>query len=102
MVKGNQAIGFPSSSKFEHKCNCYVAGKHARVTFPKATEFRASKPLKLVYTDIYRPITPSTVIGEKYFFLLIVDDFSILMWVAILKNKSEAFGAFKKFKTSVE
>ena len=24
------------------------------------------------------------------------------MWVVILKNKSEAFGAFKKFKTLVE
>ena len=35
-------------------------------------------------------------------FLLIVDDFTRLMWVAILKNKSEAFGAFKKFKTLVE
>ena len=35
-------------------------------------------------------------------FFLIVDDFSGLMWVAILKNKSEAFGAFKKFKTLAE
>ena len=35
-------------------------------------------------------------------FLIIVDDFTRLMWVAILKNKSEAFGAFKKFKNLVE
>ena len=39
---------------------------------------------------------------EESIFLLIVDDFSRLMWMAILKNKSEAFGAFKKFKTLVE
>ena len=34
--------------------------------------------------------------------MLIIDDFSRLMWVAILMNKSEAFGAFKKFKTLEE
>ena len=101
MVKGNHAIGLPSSSNFEHKCSCCVAGKHARAPFPKATEFRASKPLELVYADICGPITPSTISGGKYF-LLIVDDFSRLMWVAILKNKSEAFGAFQKFKTLAE
>ena len=98
MVKGNHAIGLPSSSKFEHKYSCCVAKKHARAPFPKATEFRASKPLELVYTDICGPITPSTISGGKYFFL-IVDDFSRLMWVAILKNKSEVFGAFQKLKT---
>ena len=30
------------------------------------------------------------------------ESISRLMWVAILKNKSEAFGAFKKFKTLAE
>ena len=100
IVKGNHAIGLPSSSKFEHKCNCYVAGKHARAPFPKALEFRASKPLELVYANIYGTIITSTIDGGKYF-LLIVDDFFRLMWVAILKNNSEAFGALQKFKILV-
>ena len=52
MVKGNHAIRLPSSSKFEHKCSCWVAGKYVRVLFSKETEFRASKPLELVYADI--------------------------------------------------
>ena len=39
---------------------------------------------------------------EGSIFFLIVDDFSRLMLVAILKNKWEAFGAFKKFKTLAE
>ena len=34
--------------------------------------------------------------------MLIVDHFSRLTWVAILKNKSKEFGAFKKFKTLAE
>ena len=39
---------------------------------------------------------------EGRILLLIVDNFSRLMWVAILKNKSEAIGAFQEFKTLVE
>ena len=68
MVKGNHATGLPSSSKFEYKCSCCVVEKHARALFPKATEFRASKLLELVYVDICRPITPSTINEGKYFF----------------------------------
>ena len=44
------------------------------------------------------PISPSIINGGKYFFL-IFDDFSQLIWVAILKNKLEAFRAFQKFKS---
>ena len=97
----NHAIGLPSSSKFEHKCSCYVVGKHVRAIFLKANGIRASTPLELVYANICGPITPSKISGVKYF-LLIVDDISRLMWVAILKNKLEAFGAFKKFKILAE
>ena len=77
-----------------------MAGKHARAPFPKETEFRASKPLELVDANIFEPITPSTINEGKYFFLIV--DFSRLMWMAILKNKSKAFGAFKKFTTLEE
>ena len=98
MVRGNHAIVLPHSSKFYNKYSCCRAKKHARDPFPKSIEFRASKPLELVYVDISRPITPSTINGGK-FFLLIVNDFYRLMWVKILKNKSEAFRAFQKLKT---
>ena len=101
MVKGNHSIELLSYSKLEHKCSCCVAEKHVRASFPKATKFRTSMTLELVYTNICGPITLSTINGGKYF-LLIVDDYSRLMWVAILKNKSKAFQVFKKFKTLVE
>ena len=101
IMKGNHPIGLPSSSKFEHKCSCCMVRKHARAPFPKANEFRSSKPLELLYDDICGPIKPSRISEGKYF-LIIVNDFSRLMWVAILNNKLEAFGAFKKFKTLVE
>ena len=101
MVRGNHAIGLPHSLKFEHKYSCYVAVKYARAIFPKSIEFISSKTLELFYTKFFEPITPSTINGEKYF-LLIVDDFSRLMWVKILENKSEAFRSFQKSKTLAE
>lgn len=39
--------------------------------------------------------------ANRYFFLL-VDDFSKKMWVYMLKEKKDAFEAFKKFKALVE
>ena len=38
----------------------------------------------------------------RKFFILFVDDFSRMMWVAFLKEKSEAFEKFKVFKAKVE
>ena len=39
--------------------------------------------------------------GESYFMIL-VDDFSRMMWVAFLKEKFEAFDKFQIFKNIVE
>jgi hypothetical protein len=35
---------------------------------------------------------------KENYFMLIIDDYSILTWVAFLKEKSEAFKKFKVFK----
>ena len=48
--------------------------------------------------DICGPINPHTLGGKRYFFLMI-DDFSRCMWIALLKEKSEALEQFKKFKS---
>ena len=50
------------------KCSCCVAEKYVRAPFPKATEFRASKTLELVYADICGPITSSKINRRKHFF----------------------------------
>ena len=43
--------------------------------------------------------TPS--LGSQRYFLIFIDDFSRMTWVYILKEKSEAFATFKKFKALV-
>ena len=61
------------------------------------TIFRANAPLELVFADIRGPISPPTL-GGSHYFLLIVDDYSRLMWVTMMKRKSQALFHFKKFK----
>ena len=51
--------------------------------------------------DICGPISPPTLGGNRYF-LLIIDDFSRLIWVAMIQHKSDALEAFKKFKALAE
>jgi hypothetical protein len=41
-------------------------------------------------------------IGKENYFMLIIDDYSRLTWVAFLKEKSEAFEKFKVFKALTE
>lgn len=54
-----------------------------------------------MHGDICGPITPATPAGNKYFMLL-VDDYSRVMWAYLLKRKDEAFSAFKRFRAQVE
>ena len=51
--------------------------------------------------DLCGPARTKTPSGESYF-MLIIDDFSIMTWVAFLKNKSEALEKFKIFKALAE
>ena len=44
----------------------------------------------------------SSSLGKSNYFLLLIDAFSRKTWVYFLKQKSETFGAFKKFKAFVE
>ena len=54
-----------------------------------------------MHMDICGPISPQIVGGKRYFFL-IIDDYSRFMWVALLKEKSEALEQFKRFKSMAE
>ena len=88
------AEGFPLIGSPETLCQECLAGKQTRTTYPPATSFRASQHLELVHAYICGPITPATLGGSCYF-LLIVDDFFRLMWISMLKQKSETFSAFQ-------
>ena len=96
MVKGLDQIDHPNQV-----CEGCLLGKHARSSFPKEATLRAKEPLQLIHTDLCGPITPPSH-GKNLYFMFFIDDFSRKTWVYFLKEKSQAFEAFKKFKAMVE
>jgi hypothetical protein len=65
------------------------------------TAWRAKAPLELVHADICGPTrTPS--LNNKRYFLLFVDDYSKMIWIYFLNNKSDAFSVFLQFKALAE
>ena len=57
--------------------------------------------LKLIHGDLCGPIMLATN-GGRWYFLLLVDDYSRYMWLQLLTTKDEAAKAIKKFKGHVE
>ena len=96
LVKGLPVIKVPNKL-----CRDCMAGKHHRTPFPKASSYQSGEPQELVHVDICGPISPSTLGGSRYF-LLIIDDYTRLTWVVMFQQKSDAFEAFKRFKTLAE
>lgn len=67
----------------------------------KESASRAKLPLELIHADVCGPIEPASF-GMNMYFLLFIDDYSRKTWVYFLKQKSEVFFVFKKFKALVE
>ncbi|XP_074327045.1 uncharacterized protein LOC141664984 [Apium graveolens] len=101
MSANDMVRGFPKIVSSEMTCTGCSMSKQTRKPFPAKSKYSASKVLELIHGDICGPITPSTHAGNRYFMLL-VDDYSRIMWVYLLKIKDEAFEAFKRFKAKVE
>jgi len=78
-------------------CEGCLLEKHFRRPFPKEATTKAKEPLQLIHANLCGLITPSSY-GKNNYFLLFIDDFSRKTWAYFLKEKSEGFGVFKKFR----
>ena len=101
LSKKEMVRGLPSIKHPDQLCEGCLLGKQFRKPFPKESHSRAQKPLELIHADVCGPIKPCSL-GKSNYFLLFIDDFSRKTWVYFLKQKSEVFEAFKKFKAAVE
>jgi hypothetical protein len=81
-------------------CKQCEQGKKTKTRF-KSKEYSMTRPLKIVHTDLVGPTTTKGLKGEKYFMLL-VDDYTRMIAVFFLKNKSEAFENFNIYKEMIE
>ncbi|KAJ9563977.1 LOW QUALITY PROTEIN: hypothetical protein OSB04_009137 [Centaurea solstitialis] len=81
-------------------CEHCIFGKQRRVSFSKAVHTTKST-LDYLHADCWGPSQVPSLGGGRYF-LSIIDDYSRMTWVFILKHKSEAFGKFKDWKVLIE
>ena len=72
----------------------------AKVSFP-SKKFTTIVKLEIVHIDLSGPTRTRGFYGERYF-MIFVDDFTRMVWVAFLKENSDAFEKFKLFKNRVE
>ena len=100
IIRGDLVKGLPQFRNPNEVCAHCISGQHSRTSFPSSA-YRALSVLELIHMDICGPITPQTIGGKRYFFL-IGDDYSRCMWVALLKEKSESLEQFKRFKSMAE
>jgi hypothetical protein len=77
-------------------CKHCQQGRKTNTRF-KSKEYPMTRPLEIVSTNLVGPTTIKSLKGEKYFMLL-VDDYTRMVAVFFLRNKSEAFENFKVYK----
>ena len=87
--------GMVISKKENFDCETCILGKQTQ-TISRVPDKRATKPLELVHIDLAGPIKP---IGQNgfHYAIIFVDDFSGLVFVYFLKQKSDAVSATKRF-----
>ena len=93
--------GLPKIASDGIVCEICMKGKQIRSNILKQSEWKASRVLELVHSDICGPISPISESGKRYI-INFIDDHSRKCWTYFLAEKSEAFKVFKEFKTAVE
>lgn len=100
MSTTNMVYGMSKIQQPSEVCTGCLMSKRTRKTFPQQSTFTAKKALELVHCDLCGPISPCTP-GDNKYILVLIDDFSRVMWTYLLKNKGEIFEAFKRFRALV-
>ncbi|KAL0331212.1 UNVERIFIED_CONTAM: Retrovirus-related Pol polyprotein from transposon TNT 1-94 [Sesamum angustifolium] len=91
----------PQIQAVEGACEACLQGKQHKKPFPSETSWRAKAVLELIHTDVCGPMrTPSH--EQNRYFIIFIDDYSRMTWVYFMREKSEVFKVFKKFKNLVE
>ena len=99
MVKGLPSLHCREEG--EKPCEVCLRGKQNRSSIPKMSNWRATRGLQLVHTDICGLISSVSESGKRYL-LNFIDDYSRKCWTFFLTEKSEAFDKFKEFKAAAE
>jgi transposase InsO family protein len=97
LLKGDHVLGLTNVCfEKDRPCAACQAGKQVGSTHHNKNVMTTSRPLELLYMDLFGPVAYLNIGGSKYG-LVIVDDFSRFTWVFFLQDKSETQGTLKCF-----
>ncbi|KAK2977921.1 hypothetical protein RJ640_000925 [Escallonia rubra] len=82
-------------------CEGCVYGKQKRVNFQKDGKERKTERLELVHPDVCGPTTVKSL-GGNFYFVSFIDDASRKTWIHAIREKSDVYHTFKKWKALVE
>ncbi|GKA49403.1 putative ribonuclease H-like domain-containing protein [Tanacetum coccineum] len=101
-VRGNLMRGLPSKL-FENDQTCVACqkGKQHKASCKTKTVSSICKPLQLLHTDLFGPISMKSI-NKKSYCLVVTDDFSRFSWVFFLATKDETPEILKNFITGIE
>ena len=99
--KMKKVRGIPKLKKPDNTmCKQCQLGKMTKSSFKRKT-YTSNEVLELVRTNLSSPIEVQTYKGDKYI-ILFMDDYSRMMTVMFLKQKSDALQMFKWYLARVE
>jgi hypothetical protein len=101
MAQKKMLKGLPSIIHPNQMCEGCLVIKQFRKSFLKKSTSRASQPLQEIHVDVCGLIKPC-LLGKNLYFLIYINDYSRKTWVYFLKEKSNVFSCFKKFKALIE
>ncbi|WJX23069.1 hypothetical protein P8452_12316 [Trifolium repens] len=81
-------------------CECQI-GKQVRMSNPMLEHQTTSKVLELLHMDLMGPMQVESLGGKRYAFVM-VDDYSRYTWVSFIREKSDAFEAFKELCLQIQ
>jgi hypothetical protein len=82
-------------------CEHCVYGKQKRVRFLRVGKEKKNERLELVHTDVWGPAQVSSL-GGSHYYVTFIDDATRKTWVYCIRQKSDVFDTFKKWKALVE
>ena len=93
MRRKNLELGMESTWK--RVCESCVEGKTCKKSYPRHDARRTKRIMDLWHTDLIGSIKLSSY-GKKKYILSIIDDFSRMMFIQLLGDKSEAAEELKR------
>ena len=101
-MKHDLVVGL-KNMKFEKDklCSACQAGKQVVNAHPTKSVMSTERSLELLHMDLFGATTYRSI-GENYYCLVVVDDYSRYTYVFFLHDKADTYDIFKKFMTRVE